>query len=501
MLIAATIVSLWQAISADRARAAAVRAFAAEKKQRVEALDQRDRALKAEGQAEANLARATSEEAKAKQSAEEAQGVLFFLRQKVVAAARSKGEEGGLGQDVTLRAAIDAAESSIATDFKDNPTIEAAIRETLGESYRLMGDPALSLRQVKRSWELRTQALGPDHRDTLTSMTLLAAAYWETGRVAEAISLQEEVFKRSRKTLGPLDMDTLRMMNNLGLSFRDGGRLDDAIALHEEAVKLMKTSLGPDHRGTLMTMANLALEYWIAGRLADAISLHEETDKRSTAVLGPDHPDTLTNLNHLAAAYREAGRNTEAIAILEKAVPLEKTTMGPGHPETLIGMGQLAFAYEAAGRTADAIRVFEESVQLYRSKLGPDYPGTASSMNYLADLYLKTDRWQDAERLLRECLTLHEKHRPDNWIRFHTMSQLGAALSGQKQYADAEPLLLQGYEGLKSRESKILRPMKDNLISAAARIVPFYEAWGKNDKASEWRAKLKPADVKTKQSR
>jgi hypothetical protein len=35
------------------------------------------------------------------------------------------------------------------------------------------------------------------------------------------------------------------------------------------------------------------------------------------------------------------------------------------------------------------------------------------------------------------------------------LSQLGAALAGQKKYAEAEQLLLQGYQGLKARESKI----------------------------------------------
>src|SRR5438445_8353711 len=40
----------------------------------------------------------------------EAQAVLAFFQSKVLAAARPQGQEGGLGHDVTLRAAIDAAE-------------------------------------------------------------------------------------------------------------------------------------------------------------------------------------------------------------------------------------------------------------------------------------------------------------------------------------------------------------------------------------------------------
>jgi len=75
------------------------------------------------------------------------------------------------------------------------------------------------------------------------------------------------------------------------------------------------------------------------------------------------------------------------------------------------------------------------------------------------------------------------------------MSQLGAALLGQQKYAEAEPLLLQGHEGLKAREAKIPAPRKDSLASAAARIVKLYEAWGKADKAAEWRKKLETTAV------
>ena len=66
---------------------------------------------------------------------------------------------------------------------------------------------------------------------------------------------------------------------------------------------------------------------------------------------------------------------------------------------------------------------------------------------------LKASRFRAAEVLLRECLDKREKERPDNWTTFDTKSMLAAALLGQKKYADAEPLLLAGYAGMKHRET------------------------------------------------
>ena len=92
--IAGTLLGLAQALAAERD---AVAARDEEVRQRQEAVTQRDRALTAESAARANEARAKDEEHKAKQSAAEAQAVLGFFQDRVLAAARPQGQDGGLG--------------------------------------------------------------------------------------------------------------------------------------------------------------------------------------------------------------------------------------------------------------------------------------------------------------------------------------------------------------------------------------------------------------------
>jgi hypothetical protein len=102
---------------------------------------------------------------------------------------------------------------------------------------------------------------------------------------------------------------------------------------------------------------------------------------------------------------------------------------------------------------------------------------------------LSARRWGQADALARESLELRTRKPPDDWSRFHAMSLLGAALAGQKKYAEAEPLLIAGYEGLDSRAPKLPAPVEKYVAAAAARIPPFYEAWEKPEKAAEWRKK------------
>jgi tetratricopeptide (TPR) repeat protein len=523
-----------------------------------------------------NLGRAQQEEANAMRSASESKAVLAFVRDKILAAARPEGQEGGLGRQVTLRAAVDAAERSIAAGFVDQPTVEAAIRGALGTSYFHLGEPAMAIRQQDRAWALLAAALGPGHPDTLKSLneladafllagriaesipryeealnlrkarlgpghleTLdtmgdLAAAYHYAGRIGEAIPLAEETLRLKEAGLGPDHLRTLTTMRFLAESYRAAGRTDDAIALYEEAIRRLRATAGPEHPDVLRTMALLALGYQDAGRLVEAISLgekalklqeaklgpdnfvmlqsrdylatayraagrtdeaialHESALKGLRAKMGPDNHETLHSMNNLAGAYQDAGRRGEALPLFEEALRLRRVTLGRDHPDTLKSMANLAGAYQDAGRRDEALPLFEEALKLCKTKLGLGHPLTLTAMNYVAAAYLDARRWAGAEALARDALTRRERALPDDWRRFHTMSQLGTALAGQAKYAEAEPLLIGGYEGLEARQGKIPAPAKKYLAAAEVRIVPFYEAWGKFKEAARWREKLRP---------
>jgi hypothetical protein len=65
---------------------------------------------------------------------------------------------------------------------------------------------------------------------------------------------------------------------------------------------------------------------------------------------------------------------------------------------------------------------------------------------------------------------------------------LGGCLVGQNRYAEAEPLLLQGYEGMRQREAQIPPFAKPRLREAIERLVQLYDAWGKPVQAAKWRS-------------
>jgi hypothetical protein len=96
---------------------------------------------------------------------------------------------------------------------------------------------------------------------------------------------------------------------------------------------------------------------------------------------------------------------------------------------------------------------------------------------------------------LRDALTIQTRALPDDWSRFYTRGLLGGALAGQGRYGEAEPLVVEGYEGLKDRAAKVPRTAPPFLSEAAGRVVRLYEAWGKPEQAAAWKARLGLTDL------
>jgi serine/threonine protein kinase/tetratricopeptide (TPR) repeat protein len=490
----------------------------------------------------AEIAAETEKLAKETAMAREAEtrAVLDFVENKVFSAARPKGREGGLGRDVPLRQALATALPFVEQNFKDQPLIEARLRQTVGLSFWYLGEPKIAAGQYEWARSLYSQHLGPDHPDTLRSMNGLANSYDALGRRGDALKLFEETLALRKSKLGLDHPDTLLSMNNLAVSYAALGRHAEALQLREQTLALRKAKLGSDHVSTLSSMNNLALSYAALGRHADALKLFEETlalrksklgsehpdTLRSThnlanryadlgrdvdalrlgtetlamqkAKLGPEHPHTLRSMNSLAKSYFALGRHTEALKLFEETLALRKAKLGLDHPHTLRSMVDLANSYRVAGRRGDALKLAEEAVELMRAKHGSDHPDTLVSMDSLAGIYAELVRHAEALKLFEETLALRKaKLGPDHPDTLVSLFNLALFHLNAKNYKAAEPHFLD----CQLRVEKNAKNLAANWqVKVLVQLVRLYDAWGMPEKAAEWRNKLeaqrKEADVR-----
>ncbi len=435
----------WQALRATRAEQAALVAAAAEKSAKDDAL-------------------AREAETKA---------VLGFVENRVFAAARPEGQEGGLGRDVTMRKAIDAALRYVNEGFAKEPLIEARLRMTLGKSFYFLGDAKTAAQQEEAARAIYARLRGPDDPDTLLAMHNLASSYDLLGRVDEALKLREETLRAAAGQAGLRRSRYARQHEQSGLELRcrrSPRRRPQAARRHAGR---FQEARGPDHPDTLMAMNNLANAYFALSRNAEALKLREETVALYKKTLGPDHPDTLRSMGNLATSLETAHRHAEALKLREETLALRKAKLGADHPSTLISMSALGDSYASIGRHADALKIREETLALRKGKLGPDHPDTLMSMSNLADTYSSLGRHADALKLREETLALRTAKlgpdHPDTWVSKSDLAESDNALG---RHAEAlklrEATLAYRKSNLGADDPQTLMSMRDVAQSLVA---------------------------------
>jgi eukaryotic-like serine/threonine-protein kinase len=551
---------------------------------------------------------------RANQEAAVSQAVNDFLQNDLLSQA-SAYNQSKPDPDLKVRTALDQAAARIGGKFDRQPEVEAAIRDTIGQTYMDLGLSPEARTQFERALDLQRRVLGaknpqtlktmsrlgriaglqgkvpeaemldsqsvaiqrrvlgPEHPDTLYSMNNLASIYMDERKYAQAEALHRQVLEIKRRVLGPEHPDTLRSMNNLANVYFAQRKYAQAEPLYERTIEIKQRVLGPEHPDTLRSMSNLANIYYYQGKYAQAEALYGQTLEIRRRVLGPEHPETLGNANVLGEIYYLEGEYAQAEALFSRVLEIQRHVLGPEDPGTLASMGDLAEAYGSQGKFAQAEALAIQTLEIRRRERGLEHRDTLMSMNSLAEFYgdqakygqaealldqtlemakrvlgsenpdtlsflsnsafmyqregkyavaetyatqtlagrrhalgsehpdtmasaadlalafLSQGKFTDAEPLAREAMEADQKQRPDDWQRFRAESLVGANLAGEKKYGEAEPLLLEGYQGMLARKDRIDVPSRYHLDLAHRWVVQLYQAWGKPEKAAEWKKK------------
>ncbi len=503
-----------------------------------------------------------------------AQEVSDFLQNDLLAQASvfaQWGPNAKTDPDLKVRTALDRAAARITGRFQQEPEVEAAIRDTIGQTYMELGLDSEARKQFERALDLRRRAIGAENPETLRTGRRLAAAANGEGRLTQAESLFVQVLKIEGRVLGSEHPETVHSMEGLALIYRDQGKYPQAEALlrrvtrinrrvsgpedirtldcmdklaevyyregdytkaealSAQVLEIRRRVLGPEHPDTTVSMSDLANVYLEQGKFGQVEALYGQILEIRRRMMGPEHPFTTAAMNNLAALYAEEGKYAQAEALNSQALEIRRRVLGPEHTETLMSMENLACDYSQQSKYSRAEALFAHILEVERRVMGPESrhtldtlsdaafmyqregkyalaetyaaevlaarrhnlaPQSAVTMESAADLvlaYLSRRKFAQSEPLAREAVEFDRKNQPDDWRRFRAESLLGASLAGQRKYAEAEPLLLDGYQGMAVRKDRIGVPERYHLDRAREWLVKLYQAWGKPGKAGEWR--------------
>ena len=218
--------------------------------------------------------------------------------------------------------------------------------------------------------------------------------------------------------------------------------------------------------------------------MTEAISIFEQVREGQIKVLGLAHRETLLTLTNLSMTYMRAGRLEDAITLLELAYQASRKV-----PAAIFVGDQLLLAYEKAGKSDEIAKLVPELLESARAVLPKNSLPLAVKLSNCGRGLLTLKNGREAEPLLRESLAIREKTQGDDWTTFNTSSMLGGSLLRQEKFAEAEPLLLAGYEGMKLREDKVSTDSRIRITEAIERLIELYTASQKPEQVEEWRKK------------
>ena len=425
---------------------------------------------------------------------------------------------------------VTAAQQLDENAIGGDPLKVANLQNELGTTLLHLGYPNDAIVLFQKSLAILTKENAIEERNTLATLTNLAEGFKDIGQLKRAIPIYEDTLMKMRTKLGNDDEATLICMANLSMGYAFDWQLDKALPLCEENYKLMKAKYGADKVETLLSMGNLAMVLTLSGHFDRGIALSEETVKLKKAKLGPDNPDTIGSIFNLAVGYRLTRQFDRAVTLFEETVKLHKAKRGAEHPGTLKCMVGLANAYGDAGQIERKLPLLEDCFKIQKAKFGTNHPDTIDTMvslfltyfdlqrsreafpifteyvevrrnqdhandsrfaGYLAvgsDAYLKASRFPEAEYYAKESLLIREVIAPKAWNTFSVKSMLGGAYVGQKKYTVAEPLLMEGYEGMKAAEMTIPPQYRGHLPDSVERLIELYTKLDKPTEVAKWRS-------------
>lgn len=362
------------------------------------------RAVKAE--------RVALEEAhKAQSEREIAEAVNEFLNNDLLAAV-APSAESGRGRDVLMRDVLDEAAKRIdeasqpGGRFENKPLVEAAVRTTLGDTYRQLGEYNTADPHLTRALVLREAELGPEHPETLNLVSNLGNVRFRQGRYEEARELLQRSMEIRRRVLGENHIHTAWSIHDLGNIYLVTTEYEKAEVLYKEALKKKQELLGEDHWDTMLTMNNLGILYKDQHRLDEAEALSRQALELQRHARGPEHPETIMLMDNLADLLREKGSYAASESLYFETLEISKRVLGGEHPHTLLAFGGLAQVYIELQRLEEAESYARKNMEISRHTLGEEHPRTLNGFDLVARVLQEQSLYEEAETLYRQALQI-----------------------------------------------------------------------------------------------
>jgi tetratricopeptide (TPR) repeat protein len=389
------------------------------------------------------------------------------------------------GIDVKVSDLLNDASARAKSELAGQPEVLADILMTLGRTYISLTEPGKAETDLRAGLEASIKAHGELNPTTAMTMAWLGLALAYTGKGEEGEKISRKAVELQRRLYPDGHEDLGVALYALGMNLIAKNESKAAQPILKEAVDLIRKHRGENHGYYITSLVMLATAEQGAGNIEGAEKLF-----RQAIEIG----------NHVPARYRvflaQAQGLLGTLLMNKAAFPEAETALrqsealyrelygGDGNANVGTVKGQLGFLYFLQGDYARAADESRKAFDALHKSLGPENSVTLSAQVTLGLSLSRFGRAAEGEPYLRDALAVREKQAPKgDHVIAHTSSMLGECLTAQKRFAEAEPLLLNGYNDLKMK----LGDHNRRTIDARQRLAKLYEDWNKPEQAAQFR--------------
>ncbi|MCE3002586.1 MAG: serine/threonine-protein kinase [Xanthomonadaceae bacterium] len=392
------------------------------------------------------------------------------------------------GQGAQAKAAITPLLGRLAVPGLASGSAEEA-RRAAAEIAQQLGEPKEAERLARENLAATEAASGNDSTAASGARASLAEILGAQGQWDEADRLLREAYDAERRRLGPAHPLVLQLLSrsaNLGLRKGDYALAEQR---YREAALAAEQVLGAEHPETLRYRAHVATALSNAGRNEEAVAEFERVLPVRARVLGADHPDVLTLRANYAIALRALKRADDAQSQMGEVYQRRRVVLGETHPETMRTLAFLAAMSRDRGDLPRAEFLLQQAVDLFRQVNGEDHPETlVMENNRLAIARDRGDLGRAIEGYAALLARAEKALPPGLWHLDAIRGNYGKALYRDRRFAEAEPLVLASWRGLRAQF-----PDTDPRVGGAReRVVELYAGWNRKADADAVLAEPRP---------
>lgn len=407
---------------------------------------------------------------------------------------RLKDAEAAIQEGLAIQKKVFGGEHP---DIADSLGVLANILQRQGKTYE-------AEQACRQALEMRRQLLPPEHPMVLVSVRKLAEILRAQTREAEAEELYREEVERQRKAEGanrPEESNSLadlprmlarhpeaartiiKELEGLSGQLRNRAQFSDLEIIDRAHLAIRKEAFGVETQFTVNLLNQMSRTLRLSRKTKEAEAVCRESLALQRKLLAQNTNNSLEvnrsaaeSLSTLASEFEYMGKVDDSIPVWREALAIARNGKPEDFPELLTWSSRLVQLLRQRDKLGESEQLLVEMVKWARAGTNISRLGTALSV--LTQTLLLQGRFAEAEGPAKESQKLLDQSMPDTWQSFAARSMVGASLLGQKRFADAEPLLRAGFDGLTRVQATLPGSERSCMRESLERLLSLYRETG-----------------------